>query len=101
MCGEWRVNKSFDSTNGGFTARFLTLYEDKRDIMSDCVRPEMGVASVEKNRRVEIKLGWGSGKEFCAVVNRDEGNRLYKELVKIGSGWNPYVQQSAVEKLMG
>ena len=98
---EWRLAKEFDSTNGGFSARFSTLYEDVRDIMCDSPRPEWDVSHEEKNRRVEVKFGWGSGKRFVSYVGRDEGNRLYMELRRIASEWNPYVQQSRVEKLFG
>lgn len=101
MREEWRVNKEMGSVNGGFSCRFLTLYEDKRGVMCDSLRPEWGVSDIEKNRRVEVRFGWGSGKEFCVEVDRDEGNRLFVELKKIGSEWNPMVQQRKVEELFG
>ena len=92
MIGEWRKNKSLDFINSGIHAEFSTLYEDQRDIMSDCVRPIMGISDRDDNRRVEILDG--SKVLFC----REVGNQMYRDILEISKMWNPYKQREAVKQ---
>lgn len=97
MYGEWRGNKTVQFINSALRAEFMTYYEDKRDIMSDCVRPSWGISDLEKNRKVVIYDGGGSKSVFSAQVSAEEGNRLYMDIIELSRMWNPYKQRAAVE----
>ena len=78
----WRSNKSIPF--GDYRAWFWTLYEDKRDIMSDCVRPQWGVANCNKNHMVTVCEGRSNVDEVWRIVcTKDEGNGLYRMMVKM------------------
>lgn len=95
MYGEWRKNKTVQFINSGLMAEFSTLYEDKRDIMSDSVRPEWGISDREDNRRVVIRDGTDT---VCAVqVSAEDGNRMFLDVVELSRMWNPHKQRAAVE----
>jgi len=96
MYKEWRTNKSVSFVNSSLCAEFATLYEDKRDVMSDSVRPEWGVSDRARNRRVCVNE-WGKVL-FCEEVERDEGNRMYRDLVEIGRMWNSNKQRAAFDE---
>ena len=62
-----------------FTAKFYTLYEDKRDVMCDSLRPEWGTADCTKNHRVTVVDRRGIT-VFSRDVNKNEGNAMYREM---------------------
>ena len=95
MYGEWRKNKTVLFINSGLKAEFSTYYEDQRDIMCDSVRPEWGVSSRKDNRHVVIRDGRGD--LFSEYVDRDRGNEMYRDIVELSKGWNPYKQRYEVE----
>lgn len=75
---EWRT--SLRIPFGDNEAVFQTLYEDKRDVMCDSPQPEWGISDQIKNRRIRIE-----GPDGCLVLNvtKEEGNALYREMVKL------------------
>lgn len=75
---EWRTSKRIPF--GDNEAVFQTLYEDKRDAMCDSLEPEWGISEQTVNRRVRIE-----GPDGCLVMRmtKEEGNALYREMVKI------------------
>ncbi len=94
---EWRVIKSVNVPYAG-EVKFMTLYEDLRDVMSDSVRPEWGISPVVKNHRVE----WRDldGRVIAREVDREIGNMIYKKVVSVsrpGAGFPPAV----LEKVFG
>ena len=96
---ELRLNKVVRFVNSGIEARFYTLYEDKRDVYSDCVRPEWGISGKEKNRRIEVRDGGFHGDAvFCKDVSRDVGNMMYRDIVEISKMWNPFKQKDAIKE---
>ena len=76
--GIWKMNKEIPFS-AGMTARFYTLYEDQRDMMSDSVRPEWGISSWTNNRRVEVVDRYGVT-IFSKECDRETGNAMYKEM---------------------
>ena len=74
---EWHLNKRIPF--GGYEARFSTLYEDKRDIMCDSLRPEMGVVGCERNRMIEVYDIYNSC-VFTKICTKEEGNAMYREM---------------------
>ena len=78
MSGYWKLNKEIPFSCD-YTARFYTLYEDKRDAMCDSVRPEWGIADRENNRRVEVIDRRGIT-VFYKEVNKETGNAMYLEM---------------------
>ena len=78
MMGEWRLNKEIPFS-AGYTAEFRTLYEDKRDMMCDSVRPVMGISDCPKNRKVSVKDFRGIT-IFSKEVSKEEGNQMYLEM---------------------
>lgn len=74
----WKMNKEIPFS-AGMKARFYTLYEDQRDEMSDCVRPQMGIAERKNNRRVEVVDLHGIT-IFYKECDRETGNAMYKEM---------------------
>ena len=103
---EWRVSKSIPF--GDYTAEFLVLYEDKRDVMCDSPRPEWGVADCEDNRAIHVRRNSGLSNRFGEVdevrfcVSRDEGNRIYREMVKIDNhGYGRFAADEWVRERSG
>lgn len=97
---EWRVNKTVGVPYTG-DVQFLTLYEDQRDIMSDSVRPEWGVANRVKNRRV-MWYDVGGRVIESREVDRDTGNEMYRRVVAVsrpGSGFPPAVLKKLFEEV--
>lgn len=76
----WKTNKEIPF--GDYTARFMTLYEDTRDTMCDSPRPEYAIASLEKNRRVEV-VNRDRTTVWYQDVTREEGNAMYKEMLPL------------------
>ena len=93
MYSVWKLVKSIDFKNSSITAKFYTLYEDKRDIMSDAWKPQMGPSDLHK-----VVIEHRDKTLFCREVGRDEGNRMYKDIVVMSKIWNPYFSQGAVEE---
>ncbi|MBQ4197836.1 MAG: hypothetical protein II659_08350 [Bacteroidales bacterium] len=78
----WRPVKNIPF--GDFRAWFSTLYEDKRDMMSDCVKPQWGIADRKSNRMVTVCRGRSNTDEVLRIFcTKDEGNALYKMMVKM------------------
>ena len=96
---EWRRNKEVDFINSGLHAEFRTRYDDVRHIMSDDPRPSWGISRVEKNRLVEVLDGGFHGELlFKKEVGREEGNRMYRDIVEISKMWNPFKQRAALDE---
>lgn len=93
---EWRTNKTIYFVNSVIQAKFETLWEDQRDSMSDCVRPDMGISHSSRNRRVSITEG--RNVFFCREVTSEEGNLMYKDILEISKMWNPFKQHVAMEE---
>lgn len=66
---------------GAISATFMTLYEDQRDIMSDSILPEMGIAHCAKNRKVTLKIGLRE--IYTVLCSKEEGNEFYLKLRKL------------------
>ena len=81
MDSEWRFNKRIEF--GDYEVEFRTLWEDKRDIMCDSPRPEWGISDREKNRSVWIQNRYGNREALRLIVSKEEGNAIYREMVKI------------------
>ena len=74
----WRINKVIDFGNN--RATFMTLWEDARDVMCDSVRPDWVISDREKNRKIRIE---GDDGTVTLNVSKEEGNALYREMVKM------------------
>lgn len=74
----WKLAKEIPFS-ADYTARFLKLYEDKRDAMCDSVRPEWGIADCEKNCMVEV-VDYRGITVFSVRVSKEEGNAMYREM---------------------
>lgn len=93
---QWRNNKTVYFINSVLRAEFQTLWEDQRDEMSDCVRPDMDISHKARNRRVIIVEG--RDVLFCREVTAEEGNLMYKSIIQLAKMWNPFKQRAAVEE---
>ena len=68
---------------GDYDVRFMTLWEDMRDVMCDSPRPEWAVSERDKNRAIRIMNLYEPGDSLLLRVSKDEGNEIYREMVKI------------------
>jgi len=97
MLAEWRMNKKIPF--GDNEASFMTLYEDKRDVMCDSPRPEWGISDQPVNRCVEVD---GPDGRVVMRVTKEEGNALYREMVKIDNfGYGRAQARAWVRERMG
>jgi hypothetical protein len=80
MRSEWRFNKRINF--GDYEVEFRTLWEDKRDIMCDSPVPEWGISDALKNRQIYVR-GRNSAESLRMIVSKEEGNAIYREMVKI------------------